>query len=150
MQPICCQAACSRALEQAPRHAQQRQAFQQPYQSIISANYEEYCTAHGYMRRAPAQHVAMSGTDRCEGGTGLVFTVACEPYLVDEYGHPADAPVVLQHEYLHGSQKQEDHQVGRPTPALPQADPLRVPSARNTCGLGPRLHSATEQLLLCG
>ena len=47
---------------------------------------------------------------------GLVFTVACEPYLLDEFGHPADAPVLMQADYLHGQQKQGDHEVGPPLP----------------------------------
>ena len=54
---------------------------------------------------------ALAATEQRCVLAGLVFTVACEPYLIDEYGHPADAPVILQHDYLHGSRKQADHQV---------------------------------------
>ena len=47
---------------------------------------------------------------------GLVFTVSCEPYLLDEYGHPADAPVLLQADYLHGQQQHAEHEVRTKTP----------------------------------
>ena len=63
-----------------------------------------------------------------------MFTVLCEPYLLDEYGDLSVAPVTLQSAYMHDTKDQDEHEVRLPALHAPKHGGCSRPCSTSRLG----------------